>query len=96
MVTHRRSSKQVPVPPELAAELAQLAVLVTVNAASLSRVAAASPVGRQRGLVENGQQVAALLQQLGMQQEQLGRLLLRCPLLFSWPAEQRAAVLFGS
>jgi hypothetical protein len=30
-----------------------------------------------------------------MEQRQVARLLQRCPLLFSWPAEQRAGVLFG-
>jgi hypothetical protein len=32
---------------------------------------------------------------LGIEQGQLGLLLLRCPYLFSWPVERRAGVLFG-
>ena len=91
-----RLSQQAPVRTELAAALAPLARLAGVDAAALSR-AASKELGeaRQHGLVQHGAQVAAHLQQLGLTQAQLGALLLSCPQLFSLPAQQRAAPLFG-
>ena len=81
--------------PKLPGELAPLAALcgVTDRAALAAAVAALGPK-REQGVVQHGAGVAAHLRQLGLMQAQLGALLLRCPLLFSWPAEQRAAVLF--
>ena len=99
MVPHKKSRKPVLVRPELAAELAPLAAQCGITdreaLKALPRVVAAHGPTRELGLIENGQQVAAHLQQLGLQREQLGLLLLRCSYLFSWPADQRAAVLFG-
>jgi hypothetical protein len=56
---------------------------------------AAQDQKRQQGNKDHGAAVAAYLAGLGIEQGQLGRLLLRCPLLFSWLVEQRAGVLFG-
>lgn len=39
--------------------------------------------------------VAAWLRSQGIEEAQLQRLLLRCPLAFSWPVEERVGVLFG-
>ena len=88
--------KPVRLRPELAGELAPLAALcgVTDRAALAAAVAALGPK-RGAGVVQHGAGVAALLEQLGLTQAQLGALLQRCPLLFSWPVKERAAPLFG-
>jgi hypothetical protein len=93
--------KLVPVPPDLAGTLAPLAAQCGLSGreAEVARAVAAQDQKRQQGIVDHGAAVAAYLASLGIDhgfgQGQLERLLLRCPYLFSWPAEQRAGVLFG-
>ena len=88
--------KPVPVRPELAAELRSLAVLAGVaDTAKLSRNVAALGPKPERRVVEHGAAVVQLLLSLGVPKAQLATLLERCPLLFSRPAEQRVALLFG-
>ncbi|PRW05898.1 adenylate cyclase [Chlorella sorokiniana] len=55
------------------------------------------PGVRQQGVLDNAAAVAAhlLSPAVGLTAQQAGQLLERCPELFSWPPEQRAAVLFG-
>ncbi|KAI3427329.1 hypothetical protein D9Q98_010246 [Chlorella vulgaris] len=50
---------------------------------------------RQQGVLQHGPQVAAHLRGLGIGSSELGPLFVRCPALFSWPAEERAGVLFS-
>ncbi|KAI7836218.1 hypothetical protein COHA_009899 [Chlorella ohadii] len=52
---------------------------------------------RQQGVLDNAAAVAAhlLSPAVGLTAQQAGQLLERCPVLFSWPPERRAAVLFG-
>ncbi|KAI3427353.1 hypothetical protein D9Q98_010270 [Chlorella vulgaris] len=59
--------------------------------ASMSKL----PGIRQQGILQHGPQVAALLRGLGIKSSELGSLSCRCPYLFSWPAEERAGVLFS-
>ncbi len=88
--------KPLPLRPQLAAELRPLAALLGVaDTAALSRAVAALGPKREQGLLEHGPAVAELLLSLGVPQPQVAQLLQRCPLLFSRPAEQRAALLFG-
>ena len=90
------TGKLVPVRPGLAAELQPLAALAGVaDAAAVSREVAALGPKREAGAIEHGTAVAQLLLSLGVQRPQLAALLKDCPYLFSWPPEQRAAVLFG-
>ncbi|KAI3427405.1 hypothetical protein D9Q98_010320 [Chlorella vulgaris] len=91
-----RGGKSVAVPPELAAGLAPLAAACSVvDVAAVARAVAALPLVRQQGVLDHGLAVAAYLQGLGIEQAQLGRLLRRCPELFSRPSEERAGVLFS-
>ncbi|KAI3427390.1 hypothetical protein D9Q98_010305 [Chlorella vulgaris] len=91
-----RRGKSVSVPPELAAGLAPLAAACGVaDVAAVARTVAALSGPRQQGMLDHGLAVAAFLQGLGIKQAQLGRLLRRCPELFSRPAEERAGVLFS-
>ncbi|KAI3427404.1 hypothetical protein D9Q98_010319 [Chlorella vulgaris] len=91
-----RRGKSVAVPPELAARLAPLAAACSVaDVAAVARVVAALDNSRQQGVLDHGLAVAAYLQGLGIDQSQLGRLLRRCPKLFSWLSEERAGVLFS-
>jgi hypothetical protein len=91
-----RRGQSVPVPPELAAGLATLAAACSVvDVAAVARAVAALDGSRQQGVLDHGLAVAAYLQGLGIDQAQLGRLLCRCPVLFSRPAEERAGVLFS-
>ena len=55
------------------------------------------PGVRQQGVLNNAAGVAAHLRSpaVGLTAQQVGQLLERCPYLFSWPPEQRAAMLFG-
>ncbi|PRW05890.1 transcription termination factor mitochondrial precursor [Chlorella sorokiniana] len=55
------------------------------------------PGVRQQGVLDNAAAVAAhlLSPAVDLTAQQAGQLLERCPVLFSWPPEQRAAVLFG-
>jgi hypothetical protein len=87
----------VALPPDLADRLASLAEQCGVSGkeADLARAVAKLNRIRQQGVVQHGASVAAYLTGLGIEQGQLGRLLIRCPVLFSRPAEQRAGVLFG-
>ncbi|KAI3427424.1 hypothetical protein D9Q98_010339 [Chlorella vulgaris] len=88
--------KSVAVLPELAAGLAPLAAACSVaDVAAVARAVAALDNSRQQGVLDHGLAVAAYLQGLGIEQAQLGRLLRRCPRLFSWPSEERAGVLFS-
>ena len=52
---------------------------------------------RQQGVLDNGAAVAAhlLSPAVGLTAQQAGQLVVGCPKLFSWPPQQRAAVLFG-
>ncbi len=52
---------------------------------------------RQQGVLDNAVAVAAHLRSpaVGLTRQDVGQLLEHCPELFSWPPEQRAAVLFG-
>ncbi|KAI3427377.1 hypothetical protein D9Q98_010293 [Chlorella vulgaris] len=91
-----RRGKSVPVSPDLAAGLAPLAAACGVaDMAALARAVAALPCPRQQGTHDHGLTVAAYLQGLGVKQDKLGRLLCRCPVLFSWPSEGRGGVLFS-
>jgi hypothetical protein len=91
-----RRGKLVAVSPELAAGLAPLAAACSVaDMAALARAVAALNGSRQQGVLDQGLAVAAYLQGLGVDQGQLGRLLCRCPALFSWPLEERAGVLLS-
>jgi hypothetical protein len=93
--------KLVPVPPDLAGTLGPLAAQCGLSGreAEVAKAVAAFVEKRQQGIKDHGAAVAAYLAGLGIDQgiehRQLGRLLLRCPYLFSWPVEQRAGVLFG-
>ncbi|KAL4853011.1 hypothetical protein ACK3TF_005943 [Chlorella vulgaris] len=60
-------------------------------AASMSKL----PGIRQQGILQHGPQVAAHLRGLGIGSSELGLLFCRCPELFSWPAEERAGVLYS-
>ncbi len=55
------------------------------------------PYVRQQGVLAYAAAVTAhlLSPAVGLAAQQAGQLLERCPALFSWPPEQRAAVLFG-
>ena len=53
------------------------------------------PGVRQQGGLDHAAAVAAHLRGLGLEQQQLAGLLDLCAVLFSWPPEQRAAVLFS-
>ena len=55
------------------------------------------PGVRQQGVLDSAAAVVAHLRSpaVGLAQQQAGQLLQGCPDLFSWPPEQRAAVLFG-
>jgi hypothetical protein len=91
-----RRGKSVSVPPELAAGLAPLAAACGIaDVAAVAMEVAALDGSRQQGVLDHGLAVAAYLQGLGIEQDQLGRLLCRCPKLFSRPAEERAGVLFS-
>jgi hypothetical protein len=91
-----RRGKSVAVPPEMAAGLAPLAAECSVaDVAAVARAVAGLFGPRQQGVLDHGLAVAAYLQGLGVDQDQLGRLLFRCPLLFSRPSEERAGVLFS-
>jgi hypothetical protein len=97
----KNRGKLVPVPPDLAGALAPLAAQCGLSGreAELARAVAALDRKRQQGTKYHVEAVAAYLAGLGIEQGsgqgQLGRLLVRCPYLFSWPVEQRAGVLFG-
>jgi hypothetical protein len=91
-----RCGKSVAVPPELAAGLAPLAAACGVEDVATVASAVATMFGpRQQGVLDHGLAVAAYLQGLGIDQGQLGRLLCRCPELFSRPSEERAGVLLS-
>ncbi|KAL4426240.1 hypothetical protein ABPG77_009855 [Micractinium sp. CCAP 211/92] len=82
-------------PTDLETQLAPLAQQWGCSLAALGRAVAAEGKPRQAGMVQHGAAVASWLRDQGVSDAQLQRLLLRCPLLFSWPVEQRAGVLFG-
>ncbi|KAL4426263.1 hypothetical protein ABPG77_009878 [Micractinium sp. CCAP 211/92] len=90
-----RRGKMVAVPPGLEAQLAPLAHQCGCSLAALSRAVAAEDKPRQAGMVQHGAAVAAWLRSQGISDAQLQRLLLRCPVLFSRPVEQRAGMLLG-
>ncbi|KAL4853005.1 Cell division control protein 6 [Chlorella vulgaris] len=50
---------------------------------------------RQQGVVQHAAAVAAHLRGLGLEQQLLEELFVRCPELFSWPPEERAEGLFS-
>jgi hypothetical protein len=49
---------------------------------------------RQHGVLQHGRQVASYLERMGVGWQDRQLLLLRCPLLFSWPPAERARPLF--
>ncbi len=69
----------------------------TAEPAALLRNLGKLPGKRQQGMLDNAAAVTAhlLSPAVGLAAQQAGQLLERCPALFSWPPEQRAAVLFG-
>ena len=79
----------------LEAKLAQLADQYGCSVVALSKAVAALGESSQAWFAEHSCDVAAWLIEQGVSKAQLGRLLLCCPLLFTWPVEQRAGVLFG-
>ncbi len=90
-----RRGRRLPAPPGLEAQLAQLAQQYGCGRAALSQAVAALGQTRQAWFAEHSCDVAAWLSRQGVGKAQSGRLLLRCPVLFTWPVEQRAGVLFG-
>ncbi|KAI3427399.1 hypothetical protein D9Q98_010314 [Chlorella vulgaris] len=91
-----RGGKSVAVPPELAAGLAPLAAACSLaDVAAVARAVATMFGPRQQGVLDHGLAVVAYLQGLGIHQAQLGRLLCRCPVLFSRPSEERAGLLLS-
>jgi hypothetical protein len=66
-----------------------------VSAAELSASMSKLPGIRQQGILQHGPQVAAHLRGLGIGSSELGSLFCRCPELFSWPAEERAGVMYS-
>ena len=92
----KRYGKLVPVPPKLAPSLAPMAELCGgADAQALSKTVTQLDYVHQEQLEHCSPQVVAYLRGLGLEQPQLARLAERCPLLFSYPAQQRAGVLFG-
>ena len=83
------------VPPALEAQLAPLAEQCGCGSTALSAAVARLDGLRQQGVLGWGTAVAAWLRSKGIEEAQMARLVVLCPLLFSWPAEQRAVVLFG-
>ena len=85
--------------PDVDAEqlLRSLGLSSTADPAALLRSLRKLPGVRQQGVLDSAAAVAAHLRSpaVGLSQQQVGQLLERCPLLFSYPPEQRAAVLFG-
>jgi len=85
--------------PDVDAEqlLGSLGLSGTAKPAALLRNLRKLPGVRQQGVLNNAAAVAAHLLNpaVGLTAQQAGQLLERCPELFSWPPEQRAAVLFG-
>ncbi|KAL4426242.1 hypothetical protein ABPG77_009857 [Micractinium sp. CCAP 211/92] len=90
-----RRGRGAAVGPDLEAQLAALAQQCDCSPAALSRAVAAEGKPRQAGVVQYGAAVAAWLRSQGISDAQLQRLLLRCPVLFSRPVEQRAGMLLG-
>ena len=90
-------------PTQLARNVGEIEVALTKlaeqyslsNMASLIASVAALNLLRQQRVLRNGSGVARHLASLGLGPPQLEALLLRCPYLFSRPAKEQAAVLFG-
>ncbi len=93
--TLSRQGRKLSAPPGLEAQLAQLAEQYGCSRAALSQAVAALGTSYQAWFAEHSGDVAAWLSKQGVDEAQLGRLLLRCPVLFTWPVEQRAGMLFG-
>ncbi|PRW05900.1 acetolactate synthase isoform A [Chlorella sorokiniana] len=94
----KRGRPLTPVPDVDAEQLLhRLGLSGTVNPAALLRKLRKLRGVRQQGVLGNAAAVTAYLLSpaVGLTAPQAGQLLERCPYLFSWPAEQRAAVLFG-
>ncbi len=94
----RGGFKPSPVPDVDAEQLLHgLGLSGTADPAALLRSLRKLPGVRQQGVLDNAAAVTAHLcsPAVGLTAQQVGQLLERCPLLFSWPPEQRAAVLFG-
>ncbi|KAI7837663.1 hypothetical protein COHA_008525 [Chlorella ohadii] len=85
--------------PDVDAEqlLRSLGLYGTADPATLLRNLRKLPGVRQQGVLEKAAAVTAhlLSPAVGLTTQQAGQLLECCPLLFSWPPEQRVAVLFG-
>ncbi len=90
--------KPSPVPDVDAEQLLQRVRLSDkTEPAALLRNLGKLPDVRQQGVLDHAAAVAAhlLSPAVGLTEQQAGQLLECCPELFSWPPEQRAAVLFG-
>ncbi len=94
----RGGSKPRPVPDVDAEQLLHSCCLSgSADPAALLRNLRKLPGVRQQGVLNNAAAVTAhlLSQAVGLTAQQVGQLMECCPALFSWPPEQRAAVLFG-
>ena len=94
----KRGRRPSPVPDVEAEQLLRsLGLGGTADPAALLERLRKLPGVRQQGMLDNAAGVAAHLRSraVGLTVQQVGQLLERCPVLFSWPPEQRAAVLFG-
>ncbi|PRW05914.1 hypothetical protein C2E21_9412 [Chlorella sorokiniana] len=95
---YRGGPKPSPVPDVDAEQLLRsLGLSGTADPAALLTNLRKLPGMRQQGVLDNAAAVAAHLRSpaVGLTPQQAGQLLERCPELFSWTPEQRAAVLFG-
>ncbi len=95
---YRGGSKPSPVPDVDSEQLLRsLGLSGTADPAALLRNLRKLSGVRQQGVLDNATAVAAHLcsPAVGLTAQQAGQVLERCPVLFSWPPEQRAAVLFG-
>ncbi|PRW05909.1 RNA polymerase sigma factor [Chlorella sorokiniana] len=94
----KRGPKPSPVPDVDAEQLLRsLGLSGTADPAALLTNLRKLPGVRQQGVLDNAAAVAPhlLSPAVGLTAQQVGQLLELCPALFSWPPEQRAAVLFG-
>ncbi|KAI3427325.1 hypothetical protein D9Q98_010242 [Chlorella vulgaris] len=96
-VRRRRGGRVASVVPEFDAKqlLRDMKLDGYGSADELSASMGKLPGIRRQGILQHGPQVAAHLRGLGIGSSELGPLFSRCPELFSWPAEERAGVLFS-
>jgi hypothetical protein len=93
----RRAGRRTSVVPEYDAQqlLRDMQLDGYGSADELSASMGKLPGIRQQGILQYGLQVAAHLRGLGIGSSELGPLFCHCPELFSWPAEERAGVLYS-